>query len=458
MFINRKDELEALEERYNKGKAEFIVLYGRRRVGKTELIQRFIEEKNGIMLLARTESEKDQLKRFSLLIGEEFKDEVLLKNPFKSWDAFFTYITAKTKDSRIIFAIDEFPFILNTNKAVPSILQDYWDNKLKDSKIFLVLCGSSIAMMVKKILGYKSPLYGRRTGQLKIEPLKFKDVRRFFPKYSLEKCIEAFAILGGTPGYLIEFDDNQPIFENIKSKILGKDKFLFEDAEFILKEELEEPKFYFSVLKSIAFGKTKTSEIINETGLNKGIVGKYLSVLIDLNIVKKEVPITERHPHKSRNSVYLLKDNFFKFWFRFVFQYIHLIDRKEEGKLLNIIKSEFNSYVSFAFEDVCHEFIAKKQLFDFDKIGKWWHKENEIDLIILNDKTKDILFGECKWKERIDAEKIAKALAEKARLVQWNNNNRREYFAIFAKTFSKKITEYEGKKAYCYDLEDLKEW
>lgn len=456
MFIGREDEIKSLEERYHGGKAELIVIYGRRRVGKTELIKKFIEEKDGIMLLARTESEKDQLKRFSALIGEEFKDGFLLKNPFRDWDAFFTYITEKTKDSRIIIAIDEFPFIVNTNKAIPSIMQDYWDNKLKNSKIFLVLCGSSIAMMIKKVLGYKSPLYGRRTGQLKINPLKFKDACKFFQNYSLDQCIEAFAILGGTPGYLAEFDDDIGIFENIKNKILGKDKFLFEDAEFILKEELDEPKFYFSVLKSIAFGKTRLSEIINETGLNKGIVGKYISVLTDLDIIKKEVPATEKYPHKSRNSIYLLKDNFFKFWFRFIFQYIHLIDRKQEEKLLSIIKAEFNRYVSFAFEDVCREFLASKQ--DFDKIGKWWYKENEIDIIALNERAKEILFGECKWKDRINAETIIKPLAEKSKLAQWNNEGRKECFAVFAKSFSLKIKEYQGKTVYCYDLKDLKKW
>jgi len=449
MFVDRKDELQSLEERWKSDRAEFVVFYGRRRVGKTALIDRFIEKKNGLRLLGRLESEKNQLERFSKDVAFFFNDEYLKVNPFQNWDAFFTYLVQKSKNERVIIAIDEFPYVIDSNKSVPSILQDYWDRYLKDSKIFLILCGSSISMMIDKVLGHKSPLYGRRTGQLKIEPFGFFDIFEFFKNYKIGELIYAYSILGGTPAYLLEFEEKLSISENIQKNFLKKDSFLFRDAEFVLREELKEPKFYFSILRAIALGKTKMGEIINETGLEKGIVGKYLSVLSDLDMVKREVPVTEKQKHKSRKGIYVLKDNFYKFWFNFVFPNMEEIERKKN--IVPKIMEKIDQYTSYNFEEICKEFVWKK--LNFEKVGKWWHKENEIDIVALSGESKEILFCECKWQEKVDARKILEELKQKSKLVDWNISGRKEKFALFAKSFKNKFKE---KNVSFYDLKDLK--
>lgn len=452
MFINREDEIEALEERWKSKKAEFLVIYGRRRVGKTALIDHFIENKYGIRLLGRTESEKNQLTRFSDDLSKFLKDEYLTLNPFQNWDAFFSYLAEKTKDKKCIIAIDEFPYLLDSNKSLPSTLQDHWDRHLKNSKIFLILCGSSMSMMVEKVLGHKSPIYGRRTGQIKMEPMNFFNSSKFFYNFDIKELVYAYSILGGTPGYLMEFDDKKSIFQNINEKFLRKDRFLYQDAEFTLKEELKEPKFYFSILRAIALGKTKISEIMNETGLEKGIVGKYLSVLIDLDMIKREVPITEKHMHKSRKGIYLLKDNFYRFWFNFIFPNIEEIEMKRNDSLMeNKIKPELNKYTSYIFEDICKEWLWKLNIFNYDRIGKWWDRENEIDIVALNENEKKILFAECKWQDNVNADDISNELKKKSELVEWNIKKREEYFAIFAKSFKKKTAQ---NNVFLFDLKD----
>lgn len=447
MFINRKEELKALEERWKSPKAEFMVLYGRRRVGKTELIEHFLKNKKGIRLLGRTETEKSNLERFSKDLSELFKEEHIKINPFQSWDAFFSLIASKAEKERIAIAIDEFPYLIDASKPIPSVLQDWWDRKLKNSNIFLILCGSSISMMVGKVLSHKSPLYGRRTGQIKVEPMGFFSACEFFNKFTAKELVYAYSILGGTPGYLLEFDEKKSIRDNIKDSFLRKDKFLFQDAEFVLKEELKEPKFYFAILRAIAIGKTTIGDIMNETGLQKGIVGKYLSVLAELDLVKREIPVTEKQPHKSRKGIYILKDNFYRFWFNFVSPNIEEIEQNRQDMILSSkIMPELDHYTSYIFEKICAEWLWKLALFDYEKVGKWWDKEQEIDIVAVAGKR--ILFAECKWQDNVDARKLLEELKVKAKLVEWHNNGREESYALFARSFKSKI---EG----CFDLKDL---
>jgi len=451
MFIDREEELKALEERWKSKKAEFMVLYGRRRVGKTELINKLIEGKRGIRLLGRTESEKNHLDRFSADLAAFFKDDVLKSSPFQNWDAFFAYLAEKTKEEKIIIAIDEFPYFVDASASLPSILQDHWDKTLRHSRLYLILCGSSITMMLEKILGSKSPLYGRRTGQLKIEPMDFSNSRKFFRKYALKDCVYAYAILGGTPGYLMEFEDQKGILENVQEKFLRKDRFLFQDAEFLLKEELKEPKFYFSILRAIAIGKTRIGDVINETGLQKGVVSKYLSVLIDLDLVKREVPVTEKQRHKSRKGIYLLKDYFFRFWFNFIFPHIEEIEKRHTDPLLRRIAQNLDPYTSFIFEDICRDWLWNLRLFEYEKVGKWWQNEDEIDIVAINGKEKKILFAECKWQDDVDATELLARLQEKKSRVEWNASQRTEYYALFARTFKTKIRQ---ENVFLFELKD----
>ncbi len=453
MFIDREAELKALSERYGSERAEFIVIYGRRGVGKSELIEHFLGDKDGVRLLAREEAETIQLRRFSERLAQFFKDEVLAKSPFNNWDAFFTYLVEKS-GKRLVLALDEFPYLVGENPALPSIIQDYWDNRLKKTKIFLILCGSSISMMERKVLGHKSPLYGRRTGQLLLKPFSFKDVFRHLGR-GMRESVEFYSVFGGTPAYVIQIDEEKFLLENIADKVLRKDSPLYRDVEFLLREELKEPRYYFSVLCSIAKGNTRIGEIMNDTGLKKGIVAKYLSVLSDLQLVKREVPVTES-PLKSRRGVYTLQDNFFKFWFRYVYPHKEEVESNRQDEIIREVKNTLPSYVSPAFEEVCKEGVFELEkngeIPHFTKIGRWWYKGEEIDLVCLNEHTREILFAECKWGEKVDAVRFFNELKEKARFLRWKNERRDEFYAIFAKSFKRKIVNRNLK---CFDLMDL---
>jgi hypothetical protein len=345
--------------------------------------------------------------------------------------------------------IDEFPFLVEGNEAISSLFQKGWDEHLQGSKIFLILCGSSIGMMERETLMYRSPLYGRRTGQLLVQPLRFKDMREYFPSVDLRRLVEFYAVLGGIPSYWRQFSAKKDTMANISENILNKERILYHEVEFILNEELRQPRNYFSVIRSISFGNTKLNDIIQQTGLDKGMVSKYLSVLEELHIVTREVPVTEKNPQRSRMGIYRIEDSFFNFWFRFIFPNKGYI---EEGQFKEVLKTKispnFNDFVGHAFEDICKEVLWEMTRtgdlpFNPSKIGRWWYKENEIDLAALREDGRDILFVECKWKTQPVRDGDVKGLMAKASLVQWDPKDRKEHFAIFSKAgFSKECLEF----------------
>ncbi len=456
VFLDRERELSLLKDRHRSDKAEFVVIYGRRRVGKTELIDQFIAaSNNGVRLLAREESKAYQLSRFAAKLGEFFHDEFLKKTPFAGWDGFFEYLSKKA-DERIIIAMDEFPYLIKEDRALPSIVQDYWDGKLRKTRIFLLLCGSSISMMESKVLGHRSPLYGRRTGQLLLRPLNFIDILDYLGE--MKNAIESYSVFGGTPAYVMAIDPKKDVFSNLAEKILREDSFIYRDVEFVLRQELVEPRYYFSILLSIAGGNHRIGLIVNDAGLSKSIVNKYLSVLKDLQLVYHLIPVTESYG--SKKGLWFLSDNLFDFWFRFVSPYIDDIEQGRSNLIIrDHIKPHFADYVERHFEDIVREYLVEmnaKSLLpcSFTKIGRWWHKEKEIDVVALNERTKEILFAECKWQDSVNAERVLHELTEKAGFVDWKKRGRKEHYAIFAKSFRERIEEED---VLLFDLENLEE-
>ena len=455
MFINRKNELKFLEERFRSDKAEFVILYGRRRIGKTTLLLELIRKYGGIYLLARETSKKENLERFSQRIAEYFNDEILKANPFQNWDSFFEYLNQKSINEKLIVVIDEFPYLVKDDPALPSILQEYWDLKFSKGKIFLIICGSSVSMM-EKLLGYKSPLYGRRTAQIKLKPMDFFSAREFLPRYSLEDFVKVYGILGGTPAYLLEFDDKKSIQENLRNYFVSG-SFLYQDAIFVIREELDEPRNYFAIMEAIARGKTLLGEIMNETGLDRSIVGKYLSVLIDLDFVKREVPITASW--KSRKGRYYIKDPYFAFWFRYVHPNVDLIETEQGELLVELVMKDLDHYLGLIFEEIAKQFLIKlnkenKLPFRFTKIGKWWHKNEEIDIVALNGEKRNTLFVEVKWRnlKEKEAKTMLKNLERKAQNVQTDEH---KYYGLIAKSVEGK-EKLRSEKWLIWDLEDFK--
>jgi len=318
-------------------------------------------------------------------------------NPFNSWDALFLYLSEKP---RIPIVFDEFPYIVQSSKKVTGILQDFWDNKFSKKNTFLVLCGSSITMM-ERLLGKKSPIYGRRTEQILLEPLKFRDACLFLPEsMSFKDKVIYYSILGGMPAYLLEFDFKKSLKENLIENIARKNKFLYQDVLFTLKEELKEPRNYFSIIYSIAKGNSKAGQIVNDTGLEKSFVNKYLGVLIDLQLVERRVPITEKNHSKSRNGIYLIKDNFFKFWFKFVFENQEYVEQEKQEKLVDEkIIPELNSFAGRIFEEVALSEMIRSGKYKDYLFGRWWDKNTEADIVGIDRQNKKLLIGEVKFKK-----------------------------------------------------------
>lgn len=427
MFSNRKQELEILKSTLRSKRAEFFVLYGRRRVGKTELLKQILNERaDAIYFVGRLEAPTDMLERLSAITAEKLEDERLSRFPFRNVDEAFHYF-ADRKD--LVLILDEFPYMASTESSISSVLQDYWDHKIKDTRSKIFVCGSSISMMEKQFFNYSSPLYGRRTKQLKLRPLKFTSLKDFFPNTSLDELIAIYAVLGGTPAYLLEYEGG--IFETIKSRVLKKEEFLYRDAEFILREELREPRYYFSIIRSIAFGNASSGKIINDTGLSKDVVGKYLQVLQELDIIERRIPVTEGI--KSRKGIYRIKDSYFRFYFRFIFPNIEHIELGDRDFVVDEIKSKFSRYLGPAFENIMLEIFRENRSLlpmKFEKIGSWWKGEAEIDLVAVNEKTDEILFGEIKYTTRKMGVKVLTDLKKKAREVMWGSKERKEHYLL----------------------------
>jgi hypothetical protein len=292
--------------------------------------------------------------------------------------------------------------------------------------------------------------------------LKFKDARKFFPKKSMEEQIEFYSILGGTPAYLLQFTEDKSLAKNIKERVLRRDAFLYNEVEFILREELKEPRQYFTILKEISFGRNRVNELSQATNIERSILSRYLSILESLRVIRREIPVTEKHPHKSRKGIYKIEDNFFRFWFEFIFPYRGDIERDEMATIIQRIEEQLPQFVSYVFEDVCKEVLwellkKEKMPLTFTKIGKWWYKDNEIDIIALNDETRDALFAECKWQGKKVDTKVIENLMGKSKLVEWNNDIRKEHFAMFSKSgFTNScLDRCKEKGVMTFDLKDI---
>ncbi len=433
-FIDRQDELSFLEEKWDAGQAQFIVLWGKRRVGKTELVKQFIKGKPHVYYLSESTNEKEQLSRLSQALGRHFAEPLLETRGFSSWEECFRYIEAKKR--RFILAIDEFPYLIYSNPGITSLFQKAWDEYFKHGTVFLVVLGSSMAMMEHEVLGYTSPLYGRRTGQWRVDPMPFDAVKLFRQGRSFEDRMAHYAVAGGIPAYWLHFDHGRGFDDNLKNSVLKKGEVLYDEVEFILREELREPRYYFALLQAIAQGKRRLSEIVNATGLSQPVANKYLGVLADLKIVERELPVTEGKPLKSKKGLYRITDEFFRFWFRFVFPKRSELEMGRIEEVADSIARDLPQYLGGVYEKVAMQMLTGRQdeLFEFSAIGRWWDRQDEIDIVATNQERDTILFGEVKWSEKPLGNDIYEGLMKKAEKVRWGSTDRKELFCLVSRS------------------------
>ncbi len=404
MFIGRDTELKELNKEYCKEGFRFVVLYGRRRVGKTSLITQFVAEKKAVFYISIEQNDKAALESFSEKVLEVFPSAKTIIDTFPSWEKAFVYIAEQSKEQRIVLAIDEYPYLVNSNPSLSSLLQKLIDTVFQQSQLFLILCGSSMSFMENQILGYQSPLYGRRTAQIKLEAFDFFDSALFYPHFSLEDKMIAYAAFGGTPQYLSFITKSQDIFTAIHENFLTKTSPLYEEPENLLKQELRQPATYNSIIQAIARGSSRLNEIATKTGEDSKKCAKYLKSLIDLQIIQKEYPFGKDH---ERNGIYQLRDNMFKFWYRFIPKYRMNIEANMGQMILqDRILPELNHYIGPIFEEVCKQYMIRKNktqtlAFPFFKIGRWWGThpatKEQIEIDIIAEGEGKAYIGECKW-------------------------------------------------------------
>lgn len=480
MFIGRETELKFLEDKYHEKKAQLIVLYGRRRVGKTETLREFCKGKPHIFFSCTQSTDKVQLAKFSKQVLRENIPAKQYISEFADWEkAFRALLELPYGDKKKLVVIDEFPYMCKGNRSVPSILQNLWDTVFKESSVMLILCGSAMSFIEKELLAEKNPLYGRATGIYKMKKMGFYDSARFFPNYSEEEKILAYAVLGGIPHYLNQFSPDLSVAENIKRNILTKGAVLYSEVDFLLHQELRETPIYNSIIEAVALGSTKLNGISQKSLVeDTSKTSVYLKNLMELGIVEREFSVNAGTKEKvnANRGLYRLTDNFFRFWYAFGFANLsQLEDGDVEGVYEYLVEPALHEFASLSFEDVCKEFVRELQKknalpFRYAKMGRWMGKtivrdpeakngvrmaETEIDLLAVDREAKEYLVGACKFKrnpfsysEYIDTRAKLAPLKEKAKF----------YYALFSESgFDEKIkAEAERlEELYLYDLKEI---
>lgn len=442
MFIDRKTELDLLDQHYRSNQAELFVLYGRRRVGKTELLRAFCTNKPHIFFIATLSSDSEQLATFSQQVYGFTHTDVPSGFTFPSWEAALRALGELPMQPKPIIVLDEFTYLISGNKAIPSILQKVWDETLKNTQIMLVLCGSYIGMMETEVLGYQAPLYGRRTASTLLQPMDLASSALFFPGYSAEEKFITWAVVGGMPYYLRTFQSDQDVFTNIRQHILdAQSSTLFNEPRLLLMEELREPRNYFSILRAIAQGRTRLNEIAQGAGIGDvTAVARYLDILQQMRLITRRVPATETQPEKSKKGIYQIDDHFLRFWFRYVHPNQSSLDLGLADAILQQrIKPDLDHFVATAFEEAAIIFtgrLTQAGELDFfpERIGGWWNRDAEIDVLAINLSEKIALLGECKWTIHPVGASVLDGLKQKAEVLMKDHDIKKVQFALFSRS------------------------
>ena len=479
MFIGREAELKFLQNKYTEDGGQLIVLYGRRRVGKTETLREFCKDKPHIFFSCTQTTDRVQLRNFS---SRMLKENIPARNyisEFADWEkAFRSVLDLPYGDQKKLLVIDEFPYMCRGNKSIPSILQNLWDAELRDSDVMIILCGSAMSFIEKELLAEKNPLYGRATGIYKMKEMGFYDAAKFFPDYSDRDKVLSYAVLGGIPHYLRQWNPKLSVDENIKRNILTKGCILYSEVDFLLHQELRETPIYNSIIEAVALGSTKLNDISQKSLVeDTSKISVYLKNLIELGIVEREFSVDAKTKEQANSGrgTYRLTDNFFRFWYAFGFaNFSQLEDGDVDGVYEYVVKPALHEFASFAFEDVCRDFVREMQKknelpFRYAKMGRWFGKttvrdekasgglrttETEIDLLAISQDATKYLVGECKFKgvpfsyaEHLDT--LAKLSPQK--------NHAEFYYALFSESgFDPKIVDHAAEnKTRLYTLDQI---
>lgn len=462
MFIGREIELSEFDALYRQDRFQLFVLYGRRRVGKTTFLREFCKDKPCIFYSAEQSNDKLNLEKFSARVFSHYGETDL--EPFASWEKALLYIHRRQSAERLVLVFDEFPYLAAVSPSVLSVLQHLVDHTLKDGKLFIVLCGSYMGFMEKEVLSAKSPLFGRRTGQLHMKPFDYLTSAEFMPGFSNEEKLTLYGAAGGTAMYLGLVNRDKTLAENIEDMFLKSTGYLYEEPQLLLRQEVQEPGVYNAVIEAIAGGASRSGEIAAKAGEEAAKCLKYINTLCELGILHKEIPFGEKSG--SRKTIYALSDFMFRFWFRYVAKNRTLIETGAGDAVWRLrVQPDLSVYMGRVFETVCRDFMLRENAagrlpFLFTDIGRWWgtdtrtRKQAEIDLVASDGK--DYIFCECKWRnEKLDLG-VLQNLKDKAALFGERSENAR--CALFSKSgFTDAVKEAAraDERLMLFSMDDL---
>jgi len=430
-FFNRIQELKLLNESATEKDKQLVVIFGRRRLGKTTLLRNFAKTKDAFFFSCPISTASEALRHFQQQMADAFDEPILKKAEFPGWQEALEYLFETSIQRNIPLIFDEFPYLIKSVPGVDTIIKHLWDKN--DKKIWIGLCGSLISVMQEKVLGKDAPLYGRRSEIMQIKPFTFHDISLFYPNSTFEDKALWFGYFGGVPAYAEKASSYGSPFESIEKMILNENGVLYQEPEFLVREELREPGAYFSILHSLASGKTRPNEIAQDSGVPHSGINKYLDTLKRMQLIERRVPITEKNPERSTKALYLLADNFLRFWFRYVFPNRSIIELGRGRQLLErFVKPDLDIFMGPIFEQICHQELNKngKKLIGWEplKIGRYWDRQIEIDIVVEDTLSQRVAFVECKWGKRVNVNKVLNGLRKKSDL----------------------ITSYAGWKKQCY--------
>lgn len=438
-FFGRTKELTLLENIHQRTGAQLMILYGRRRIGKTALIEQWtqnnLEERDYLYWMATQTSTANQLRDFSQTILRFIEPDAPISPTFsyESWETALARVAQLAGERRFVLILDEITYAMQANPELPSLLQRAWDHMLKKTNLFLILTGSLAGIIQRSALDYQAPLYGRATAKLKLHPLSFGALRALLPRMTTEQRVAVYAVTGGVPAYLELFDDTHNVIHNLREHFITPVNVMLNDAVFLLREQVDEPRNYIALLEAIANGGHKLADIAKLAGLERSNANKYLTVLRELGYIERIVPVTVQHPERSRQGRYIFKDAYLRFYFRFLRPYLGDIERGRLNRVINLLSDHLTDFIgAHTYEELCREWLNEKADRDelpyfLDRVGSHWGKEAQIDVVGINWRTKQILFGECKWgRQPVERRVIDKLITQSAKALpskgDWQQN------------------------------------
>jgi len=430
-FINRKKELSLLKKMYDSNKSELVVIYGRRRLGKTTLIRKFARKLPHVYFMADRAGEEITKTSLALAMSDALVEPLLQSIKYPSWyDLFSTFDKFRPKNKKTVLILDEFQYLCQMQPAFASFIQKWWDEHWKNSNILLILCGSVTSMMYKETLSENSPLYGRASAQLLISPLQFKYLKEFLPKLTHNKLIEFYSLTGGIPRYIELAAQYKSFNSALKNLVLNRTGVLYNEAKYILHNEISTPNTCWSILNALGSGATRISELGNKLNLPANQLTQYINLLKDLFLVYREVPILEKAPAKSKKGIYKVADPFLRLWFGCIYPYESFLEFEQPDLVLKKIKLQLINHISLCFEDVSRNFVKENMMkFNCIKVGRQWSKNYEIDIAGVNEKNEITIAGECKWSNKKTGLSLLEKLKNK--IVENNLPTSPNYKCIF---------------------------